>query len=183
MESLPSLVGTNDVERLRVRTDRSTPYRLLELLAELADGRLHRPARAVGQSADCCTRHDADAIRHVDQNIEILAPPAPPANAVDDLEHPSRPFAARRALPATLVAEELANVVKHIDHRGLVVDDRDGRGPETQTRHAPRSIEVERDVVLSLSILPIEGRIAIDEPHRQPARVHRLRLPPLPHSA
>ena len=39
--------------------------------------------------------------------------------------------------PHALVGEELADVVQHVDHAGLVVEDRDGRGAEAEAADRP----------------------------------------------
>src|SRR5262245_55807801 len=86
---------------------------LLELRPELTDGVLDRPAGAVGQAADRRPRHDADLVADLLQDLQVLRPALPAAHAIDDLEHPPRPLAARRTLAARLVREEAARVVQH----------------------------------------------------------------------
>src|SRR3954466_2044548 len=95
-----------------------------KLAAELPHRLLDRPAGAVGQPADRGTRHDADAVADLFEDGEVLLPALPPADAIDDLQHPAGPFAARRALAARFVLEEPADVVKDVHHRRVLVDDR-----------------------------------------------------------
>src|SRR3954471_13651642 len=75
---------------------------LLQLRAELLDRVLDRPARPVGQAADRRARHDADRLRHLVQDLQVLQPSLAAAHPVEDLHHPSRPLPARRALTARL---------------------------------------------------------------------------------
>src|SRR5437762_2417212 len=59
-----------------------------ELLLELADRLLDRPAGAVGQTADRRPRHDADAVAHLFEDLQILLPALAATDAIHDLEHP-----------------------------------------------------------------------------------------------
>ena len=95
------------------------------------------------------------------------------ADALQDLRHPARPLAARRALAARFVREEPAAVVQHVDHARLVVDDHDRRRAQAQAADLARAGEIERRVEL--------GRR--QEAHADAAGDDRLRLAALPHAA
>ena len=74
--------------------------------------------------------------------------PPPAADALDHLEHPAGPLAARRALAARLVGEEPAGVVQQVDHDGLVVDHRDRGGAQAEQPTLAGRCEIERRVEL-----------------------------------
>src|SRR5437867_1570389 len=81
----------------------------LELGAELPHRLLDRPAGAVGQAADRRARHDADLLADLLEDLQVLEATLPPADAIDDLEHPAGALAAGRTLAARLVLEEAAD--------------------------------------------------------------------------
>src|SRR5438445_8303512 len=96
-------VSPDQRKRLRVPALFAGADRGFELAAELADRRLHRPARAVGEAANGRSWHDADSIRHFHENIEIFLTALTATHPVGDLEHPAGAFTTGCALTATLV--------------------------------------------------------------------------------
>src|SRR5436309_12962531 len=98
---------SHNLQRFRVLAPRAALDRGLELAAKLADSGLHRPAGTVREPADGRARHDPHSVRDINENVEVLAPALPAPDALNDFKHPAGPFAARRAVPATLVAEDL----------------------------------------------------------------------------
>src|SRR5262245_7942261 len=156
--------------------------RFFELRTELSNRSLHRPTGAITQSTNRRARNDSHPIGDIDQDIEIFAPSVSASHSIGNLQHPSRTFAARRALTTALVREELTGVVQDVDHACLIVDHRHRRGAETETADAARPVEIERDVVLG-QIAVLDLVIALDEPHANSAWVHRFRLATFPNSA
>src|SRR5437660_1350101 len=95
---------------------------VLELLAELGDSILHWPAGSVRQSTDRRTRHDADRLADLVQDLEVFHPALAAADTVGDLQHPAGPLAARSTLATRLVREESASVVQDIHDAGHLVE-------------------------------------------------------------
>src|SRR5207249_540725 len=117
-------MGADERGRLRLRFS-PTFNIFFELVAELGDGVFHGPSRAVGQAANRGPRNDTDRVSDFQHDIQILAPPFAPAHPVHDFQQPARPLAARGTLPARLVSEELAAIVKYVDDAGGLVEDDD----------------------------------------------------------
>src|SRR5262249_32419740 len=149
------------------------PDALFQFRPELADDVLHRPAGAVGQAADRRAGHDADAVADLLQDLQVLQPPLPLADAVGDLQHPPGPLAARRTLAARLVGEKATDIVENLDDAGRLVEDGHRRGAQPQAADLAGAVEVERRVELRLG----------HQPHADAAGDAALRLAPLPDAA
>src|SRR6185295_12917309 len=72
---------------------------VLELVPEVLEEALHRPRRRIAERADGVT---FDAIRHIEQQAQLLAPALAGDDALQQAVHPAGAFAARRALAARL---------------------------------------------------------------------------------
>src|SRR5580765_8929174 len=92
----------------------------LELGAVLVDV---APDRPDGEVAERAQRPALDAIAHVAQQIEVRMRRATRLYLLEQADHPARPLAARRALPARLVHVELLGAQGELNHAGPVVDD------------------------------------------------------------
>ena len=57
------------------------------------------------------------------EQIDVPLAPLARCDAFEDLEHPLRPDAAERALPAALVLREVQEEPRDVDHAGRVVHD------------------------------------------------------------
>ena len=101
----------------------------LKLGAELGDRIFYRPGRAIRQAANRRPWDDADRIGDFQQDVQVFPSPSAPANPIQDFQHPARSLAAGSALPALLMCEELAGIVKYIDNAGSCVEDDDRSGP------------------------------------------------------
>src|SRR5262249_2832023 len=88
---------------------------LFQPAPNLLDRVLHRPAGAVGQTANRRARHDADVLRHLVQDLQVLDSTLAAPHPVGDLLHPACAFTTGRTLPARLVREEPADVIQNID--------------------------------------------------------------------
>src|SRR5690349_10259656 len=86
------------------------PLTLLDVLFQLRpkflDRVLDRPTGSICQTADRRPRHDADRLRDIVEDLQILEPTATATHAVKNLFHPSGALAARRALAARFVCKE-----------------------------------------------------------------------------
>src|SRR3989338_8439521 len=100
---------------------------MFELRAEFPDVGLDGPGRRVGEHADGLALHAAGARR---ENVKVPRAPVAMQDAGQLCEEPPGPLAARRALPARLVREELSRRPKGLHHAGGVVhhDDPAGAG-------------------------------------------------------
>src|SRR5437773_1389793 len=58
---------------------------LLKFALELANQRLHRPARAVGEAADRRTGHDTHAVADFFENLEVYQTPPAVTHTIGDL--------------------------------------------------------------------------------------------------
>src|SRR2546428_5286216 len=76
----------------------------LELLAEARDVARDRHRGGVAERAEALAE---DPVADVEEQIELRLLGAPALDLAQDLHHPARPLAARRALPAGLVHVEL----------------------------------------------------------------------------
>src|SRR5436190_24378369 len=77
---------------------------LLELAAELVDVAGHRDRGRLAERAEALA---VDAVAHVEQQVELVLLRLAGFEAAQDLRHPARSLAARRALAARLVLVEL----------------------------------------------------------------------------
>ena len=105
-----------------------------ELVLEVAQDGQHRRRRQLPQGAQRTLLHP---LGHRAEPIEVRELTLPRGDPLQDLQHPSAPDPAGRALAAAFVAHELHEVLGDLDHAGgLVGDDHppgthDGaRGPE-----------------------------------------------------
>src|SRR4029453_10530750 len=73
---------------------------LLELGAELVDVARHRHRRRVPERAEALAE---DSVADVEEQVEVVLGRRPLLDRAQDLHHPARPLAARRALAAALV--------------------------------------------------------------------------------
>src|SRR5436305_2033801 len=137
-------------ERQRQRRPRAAANVLFELRTKLGNRILDRPTRTVGETADRRTRHDANVLRHLIENIEILPPSLAAAHAVHHLHHPAGPFATGGALTARFVREEPADIIENVHDAGGVVEYGDGRRAEAETANLAGAVEVERCVEFGL---------------------------------
>src|SRR5829696_5021756 len=78
----------------------------LELAAELVDIACDRHRRRVAERAQALAE---DAVADVEQEIELALRCAAVLDLAQDLDHPARPLAARRALAARLMHVELGD--------------------------------------------------------------------------
>src|SRR5438067_9744326 len=91
----------------------------LELVAELVDVAGDRHRGRVAERAEALAE---DAVADVEQQVELALLCAPVLDLVQELHHPARPLAARRALAARLVHVELRDAEPELNHAGPVVD-------------------------------------------------------------
>ena len=92
----------------------------LVLVAEPVDVAEHRDRVGVAERAEALA-HDPVADR--EEQVEIGLRPAAVLDLLEDLRHPARSHAARRALPARLVLVELRDADPELHHAAAVVDD------------------------------------------------------------
>src|SRR5260370_22676664 len=90
----------------------------LEVRAELREEPEHRPRRGVAERAD---RVAGDAVRDRREQLEIVRLAVAVGDAPRDLLEPAGALAARRALPARLVREELHDPPRRLRDIGLIV--------------------------------------------------------------
>src|SRR3954451_634163 len=100
---------------------------LLELLAESVHVARDRHRRRVAERAEALAE---DAVADVEQQVEVALLRAPVLERVEDLHHPPRADAARRALAARLVHIELRDTEAELHHAAAVVDRDDRARPE-----------------------------------------------------
>src|SRR5688572_13971816 len=89
------------------------------LVAELSDRRDHRTDRGVAERAEGLA---ADVVGHVEQKVGVLLTALSPLHAVENRLHPVRSLAARRALSARLVCEELREPPDRVDDADRFVE-------------------------------------------------------------
>src|SRR5881396_2368686 len=95
-----------------------------ERTALLADMRLvlvPEMLERAGDRSDLCVAEGAhraarDVAAQAEQEVQILLPAAAVLNASQDLQEPETPFAARGALAAGLMVEELQEIFRRPDH-------------------------------------------------------------------
>ena len=92
----------------------------LELVAEVADHRQHRVGRRLAEAAQGGL---LDLLAEVDEPLDVALFALAVADARDDLEHALGAHAARRALAAALILDEVEEVARHVDHAGVLVHD------------------------------------------------------------
>src|SRR5262249_35616179 len=92
----------------------------LVLAAELVDVAEDRDRIGVAERAQALAH---DSIAHREQEVEVGLRPAPVLDLLEDLRHPFRADAARRALAARLVLVELGDANAELHHAAAVVDD------------------------------------------------------------
>src|SRR5579871_3564082 len=110
---------------------------VLELVAVVLQEALHRPRRGVTEGAD---RVALDAVRDVEQQVEVRALGLPGQDLEDQPVHPAGALAAGRALAAGLGAVEARDALEHLDHAGRVVHDDHRAGAEGRARLAQRVV-------------------------------------------
>src|ERR1700694_4165416 len=124
------MCGRGEVESaitLRLRETRPVLDVMDVFIAELLNARDDRTDGRVSQSAE---RLPADVVRHVEQQVGILRPSLASFEAVEDRLHPVRSLAARSALTARLVREELRQTPDGVDDADALVEDDDAGGAE-----------------------------------------------------
>ena len=117
---------------------------LLELVAELVHVTRDRHRGRIAERAEALAE---DAVAHVEQEVELVLVGAAVVDLPQDLHHPARTLAARRALPAGLVHVELRHAQPQLHHAAAVVD-RDHRARTEQRPRRSERVEVERRVDL-----------------------------------
>src|SRR3569623_1242329 len=106
---------------------------VLELAVELANCILDRPGSAIRQAANRRTRHDADRIANLEQQLEIFQAAFDPLDALEHFDRPASSLAARRALAAALVSEKTAAIVQEVDNANRLVEHDYRRRSQPQT--------------------------------------------------
>ena len=113
-----------------------------QLVAEFPDDRLHRPGRRFAEGAD---RAAVDLIGHAFQRVDVGRAGFSGDEAVGNLLHPGRTFAARRALAAGFVGVERVQIVEHPRHLAGVVEHDHAAGACHRATRRER-VEVHLDV-------------------------------------
>src|SRR5437867_7308276 len=114
----------------------------LVLIPEMLERAGDRSDLRVAEGAD---RAACDVAAQAEQEVQILLPAAAVLNASQDLQEPETPFAARGALAAGLMVEELQEIFRGPDHARAFFHHRDPAGPQ----HGPglrERVEVHLDI-------------------------------------
>ena len=137
--------------------------------AERADRGLHE--RRAGDPG-------RDVVADVEQQVEVFGTTLAVRHAVQDLFEPARALAARSALAARLVREELHETPRDEDRINRVVVDHDRTGAEHHAERLLHEIHVERRVeVLVAAGEPLRRRAAGDEELHRPVVADAAREP------
>src|SRR5450631_3303848 len=109
--------------------ERATPVldHVLKLGPKMLQEALHRPRRGIAERANGVP---FDAIRHVEQQAQVLASALAGDNAFQHPIQPACPFTARRALSAGLRHIEARQTLERAHHAGGLVHDDDSAGTE-----------------------------------------------------
>ena len=144
------------VQRRRIaeRTAASVDVRH-ELGAELVDVARDRDRRRLAERAQALA---VDPVAHVQQQVELGLLRLAGLEPAQDLRHPARPFAARRALAARLVLVELRDADAELHHAAAVVERDDARRAHRRVQLQQR-VEVVADVDL-VALQDHRGRAA-----------------------
>src|SRR3954452_20369162 len=117
-----------------------------ELVPEVLDPGDDRAGRAVTESTE---RPSEDVVAGVEQGLDVLLGADPGLQALEDLDHPIRPLATRRAIAARLVRVELGEAQTGPHHADRVVHDQQ-RGRAEQRTSGLHTLEVEWGVEVLL---------------------------------
>src|SRR5437899_10901245 len=90
----------------------------LELVAELADDARHRHRRRIAQRAEALAEH---AVADREEQLELGLLGLARLDLLQELHHPARPLAARRALAARLVHVDLRDPQRELHHAGTAL--------------------------------------------------------------
>src|SRR5437867_6409254 len=137
----------------------------LELSAELVRVACDRDR---GRLAEWAKALAVDPIADVAQEVELRLDRLTGLEPAQDLRHPPRPFATRRALAARLVLVELRDSDAELDHAAAVVECDDAR-------RAHRSVELEQRVEVVADV----DLVALEDDGRGAARDDRLQHAPV----
>src|SRR5947209_12084013 len=99
----------------------------LVLIPEMLERAGDRSDLRVAEGAD---RAACDVAAQAEQEVQILLPAVAVLDAPQDLQEPETPFAARGALAAGLMVEELQEVFRGPDHACVFFHHRDPAGPQ-----------------------------------------------------
>src|SRR5437868_2010408 len=104
----------------------------LELVAELVDVARDRDRGGLAQRAEALA---VDPVAHVEEEVELVLLRLARLESAQDLRHPARSLAARRALATRLVLVELGDADAELHHAAAVVE-------RDHARRAHRGIEL-----------------------------------------
>ena len=113
-----------------------------DLRAEGADQALHRPRGGVAKRADGVA---FDLFGDFQEHVDLALVGAALDHAVEHPPHPAGAFAARRALAAALMLEEVADARDRRDHVGRLVHHDDAGGAERRL-HGTGAVEIHDQV-------------------------------------
>lgn len=130
-----------------------------ELFMELVHDGSDGPVVPVREATDRGAGHGAHARRHFKSEIKVFGLGIPVVNLAEQLEQPSRAFAAGRALATTFMPEEPADITGDRDHVGVFVEDGRAGGAE------PEDIVFSSDIKIEFGIELVRA----EDTHRDPA--------------
>src|SRR6185437_8920344 len=110
---------------------------VLEFMAIVLQEALHRPGGCVSERADGVA---FDAIRHVQEESQLLASRLAGQHPFEEAVHPTRAFAAGRALSAGLGHVEAGDALQHAHHAGRLVHHNDSGRTDRGTRGLQRVV-------------------------------------------
>src|SRR5579862_967308 len=137
----------------------------LELVAPMLQVALHRVDRKVAERAE---RAAEDTLADVREQVDVAGRRGTVLDSLEELQHPARSLAARRALAARFVQVELRRPDRELHHATAVVDDDQRRGAEERPEGCERVV-VERRVEL----------LRYQRRYRRAAGDHGLELAPV----
>src|SRR5882672_2249798 len=143
---------------------------VFEFVAEVLDGALHGPRRRVAERAD---RVAFDAVRDIDDEVQVLHAPFACEDSLHHAVHPARAFPAGRALATGFGFVEARDALEHLHHAGRLVHHDDRRGTD-------RRADLPERVVVHVRFHHHRAR---NDRHGEPARYAGLHLPATLHAA
>ena len=105
---------------------------VFEFRAEFVDGIFDGPCSAIGETADGGSGDDAHGPGNFEEEVEVFGAAVAGADAFENFGHPVGAFAAGSALAAGLVGHKPAAIIEDVDHAGVVIDDDNSGGSESE---------------------------------------------------